>query len=577
MKMILSLCVFFAAATLIAQQAFILVPVKTDHPQDTMATYINAMDDYKNGVETGDKHLEKRIDDAIRCFDFDGIVGAGKEYRRETAILMREVVDRVIVVDLSFVPVDKNMSSWRLAKTNFWISKVQTGDRAGQHLFNHSTIEQVRTDFETVKHAPYLQDSGGGAGYREPWVQQHVPKWALRNVLILANWQWIGIFAAILIGLILKVIVQHLLGALKTITSKVKGQWIHKIAIAIDRPGGLVAASIFWLFAMQALQLSGVVLTLMTVIVQVIMSIASVWLVYCMADVLTEYLTLLTSKTESTLDDHLVPLVNRALKVFIVVFGILFTFHNLGVNVVSAMAGLGIGGLAFALAAKDTCANLFGSIMIFLDRPFTIGDWVIVGSDEGTVEEIGFRSTRIRTFYNSLISVPNADVAASSVDNMGCREFRRIKAFFGLTYDTPPEKMEAFLEGLKNIVEANEYTRKDYYHIVFSGYGASSLDVMLYCFLKVPDWSVELVERQNIYLEILRMAQEVGVDFAYPTQSLHIETMPEKDPVRKPHTIDRKQLASSAKSFGPDGENACPGGMGLFVPPFETSRGSDDG
>ena len=141
---------------------------------------------------------------------------------------------------------------------------------------------------------------------------------------------------------------------------------------------------------------------------------------------------------------------------------------------------------------------------------------------------------------------------------------------------TPPEKMEAFLEGVKNIVEANEYTRKDYYHVVFNGYGNSSLDVMLYCFLKVPDWATELVERQNIYLEILRLASEIGVDFAYPTQSLHIETFPEKEGVREPHRIDEEALAAGASAFGPDGSKSSPHGRGLFVPPYKMARGNDD-
>ena len=160
---------------------------------------------------------------------------------------------------------------------------------------------------------------------------------------------------------------------------------------------------------------------------------------------------------------------------------------------------------------------------------------------------------------------------------MGKRKYRRIYTTLGLTYDTPPEKMEAFLEGIKNIIKANPNTRKDYFHVVFSGYGASSLDVMVYLFLEVPDWSNELVERQNIFLEILRLAKNIGVDFAYPTQSLHIETFPEKKPNREPHEVNISELKSSAAQFGPKGEQSKPGGLGLFIPPFrETVRPKSD-
>jgi MscS family membrane protein len=559
-----------------AARAASLVPVRTDHPRDTMQTFMTSLDDYKEGVKNNDKHLMKRINDAVRCFNFEGMVGITSDYRRETAILTREIIDRTIVVDYELVPDDPTRLSWRLKDTNIWTTQVDAGDRRGQHLFSRNTIEQIRTDWEMVKRDPYLKEGGQGALYSEPWVAQYVPDWAKAKFLIVANWQWLGLFVSILLGLVLKVVAQHLLHLAKRFTSKTKAQWDDKIADAIERPVGLLVASLFWIASLRILQFSGMMLTVMSLIAQIILSIAMIWMIYKLTEVLTDHLKTLAARSDSALDDHLVPLINRALKIFIVIIGILVMFQNLGINVMSVLAGLGLGGLAFALAARDMCANLFGSVMIFLDRPFSIGDWVLIGENEGTVEDIGFRSTRVRTFYNSVISIPNATVANADIDNMGAREFRRIKAFFGLTYDTPPEKMEAFLEGVKNIVEANEYTRKDYYHVVFNGYGNSSLDVMLYCFLKVPDWATELVERQNIYLEILRLASEIGVDFAYPTQSLHIETFPEKKGVREPHKIDKAALAAGASAFGPDGSKSSPHGRGLFVPPYKMPRGNDD-
>ena len=559
-----------------AARAASLVPVKTDNPRDTMQTFMTAVDDYKEGVQNNDKHQMKRINDAVRCFNFEGMVGITSDYRRETAILTREIIDRTIVVDYELVPDDPTILSWRLKDTNIWTTQVDAGDRRGQHLFSRNTIEQIRIDWEMVKRDPYLKEGGQGALYSEPWVAQHVPDWTKAKFLLVANWQWIGLFISILLGLVLKVVAQHLLHLAKRFTSKTKVQWDDKIADAIERPVGLLVASLFWIASLRILQFSGMMLTVMSLVAQVILSIAMIWMIYKLTEVLTDHLKTLAARSDSALDDHLVPLINRALKIFIVIIGILVMFQNLGINVMSVLAGLGLGGLAFALAARDMCANLFGSVMIFLDRPFSIGDWVLIGENEGTVEDIGFRSTRVRTFYNSVISIPNATVANADIDNMGAREFRRIKAFFGLTYDTPPEKMEAFLEGVKNIVEANEYTRKDYYHVVFNGYGNSSLDVMLYCFLKVPDWATELVERQNIYLEILRLASEIGVDFAYPTQSLHIETFPEKKGVREPHKIDKAALAAGASAFGPDGSKSSPHGRGLFVPPYKMPRGNDD-
>src|SRR5690606_24921192 len=137
--------------------------------------------------------------------------------------------------------------------------------------------------------------------------------------------------------------------------------------------------------------------------------------------------------TDSKLDDQLVPLLRKAMKIFVVLVGALFLLQNLDVNVASLVAGLGIGGVAVALAAKDTIANFFGSLMIFIDRPFQIGDWVKIGETEGIVEVVGFRSTRVRTFYNSLVTVPNAHFTEAAIDNLGMREYRRTSTVLNLT------------------------------------------------------------------------------------------------------------------------------------------------
>jgi MscS family membrane protein len=201
-----------------------------------------------------------------------------------------------------------------------------------------------------------------------------------------------------------------------------------------------------------------------------------------------------------------------------------------------------------------------------------VGDWIVVGKAEGTVEEIGFRSTKIRTFYNSLISVPNADLATKEVDNMGRREYRRVREVLGITYDTPPEKIEAFLEGIKNIIKSNEYTRKDYYHVVFSGYGGSSLNILLYFFLRVPDWSTELVEKQNVFIEILRLAKELNIDFAFPTQTLHIESSPEHSGAAGRTAYDIEKIKKSAAEFAPGGSSSRPAGLGIYTPSFKEKQ-----
>jgi MscS family membrane protein len=290
------------------------------------------------------------------------------------------------------------------------------------------------------------------------------------------------------------------------------------------------------------------------------MAILSIVLsVYRVVDVLADAMAAKAEQTDSKLDDQLVPLVRKALKVFVVLSGFLFLLQNLDVNVGSLIAGLGIGGVAVALAAKDTIANFFGSLMIFVDRPFQIGDWVRINGTEGIVEEVGFRSTRVRTFYNSLVTVPNAHFTEAAIDNMGLREYRRLSTVLNLTYDTTPEQMQAFVEGIRAIIVANPLTRKDYYEVHFSGFGAHSLDVMVYLFFKVDSWTEELAQKHNVLMEILRLAKELGVEFAFPTQTLHVEALMEQGKIgQSPDAQEAEKLTQLVHAFGPGGRLSRP-------------------
>jgi MscS family membrane protein len=202
-------------------------------------------------------------------------------------------------------------------------------------------------------------------------------------------------------------------------------------------------------------------------------------------------------------------------------------------------------------------------------RPYRIGDWVVVGDQEGTVEAIGFRSTRIRTFYDSLLSIPNGVIVTKTIDNMGMRTYRRVYTKLSIRDDTPAERIEALLEGIKRIIQANPTTRKDYFHVVLNDFGKAGLDIMLYFFVKVPTWSEELVERQRILLEVIRLAEAIGVQIA-PTQQ--IETS-RGQPADQPQTaVTEDELRRIAADFGVEGASARPRGAKIFVAPHEESR-----
>ena len=192
------------------------------------------------------------------------------------------------------------------------------------------------------------------------------------------------------------------------------------------------------------------------------------------------------------------------------------------------MASLGLVGMAFALAAKDTAANLFGSLVIFTDRPFKIGDWIQTPQVEGTVENIGIRSTRVRAFTQALISVPNATIANSPITNWSKMGRRRIKTRLGLTYSTTKEQMQNILEGLRAMLKNHPDIHDDTIMVRFDEFGDSSLSIFCYFFTTTTNWAKFLETKEDVNFKIMEIVEKNGSSFAFPSQSIYVESMPKQ-------------------------------------------------
>ncbi|MAT02826.1 MAG: hypothetical protein CL421_07270 [Acidimicrobiaceae bacterium] len=316
----------------------------------------------------------------------------------------------------------------------------------------------------------------------------------------------------------------------------------------------LVTAGITLLVGFPMLDFDPEIENVVNQIASLVAAVGVLQVAYRAIDIFMDVLARRATQTESKLDDSLVPLLRTAVRLFVTFVGLLFVLQNLDINVSSLIAGLGLGGLAIALAAQDTVRNLLGGVTIFADKPFEVGDWVVVDGVEGTVEAVGFRSTRVRTFYNSLISVPNGNLMDSGIDNMGQRRWRRYKTTLGVAYHTKPDQLQAFVEGIRAIIQANPGMRQDYYIVEFHGFGATSLDILVYCFIDAEDWNEELRTRHVLNLDIMRLAESLQVEFAFPTQTLHIARMPGQAE-ELPEIPDRTDLRNVVNSFGPGGKS----------------------
>ncbi len=231
----------------------------------------------------------------------------------------------------------------------------------------------------------------------------------------------------------------------------------------------------------------------------------------------TNYLRPMAEKTPGTMDDQLLPIVRKGLKFTIWSIAILVGLNNAGYNIGALLAGLGIGGLAFAMAAKDTVANLFGGFTIFVDKPFTVGDRIVTNGYDGVVEEIGLRSTHIRTLQGRIVTIANADVSNNPIENISSEPNRKISITLGLTYDMDEKKIAQTIQILENIIKETKGV-KDESIVGFDSFGDFSLNIsLIYYVIKGENITKA---KNSINLNILKQFNKNGIDMAFPTQTL---------------------------------------------------------
>lgn len=499
-------------------------PATLKNPRDTFRYFLKTMKGYKLGDEKALDLALKALD--LEVFDEQTRIISG----RNAAIKLVNTIDRMEYVDFDTIPTQ--------AEGDKWVYKEEEITRNGEGiilqialekspknkwLFNKETLRTIAMFERSVKSKKVAKGVTAYTSWREK-LKGHMPEWTNKRSFVLLNGQWFALMALIFFGFITERVLRFILvGIIIRFLNKrgvtISPQLHRKLMI----PLGIIIFTIFWTLGVRLLELEDGVLSWLLRGGQVIFTLGCVLASYQLVDYLCLFLAKRAAESENKFDDILIPLIRKSSKTFVVAVGIIAIGDSLTLDMKGLLAGMGIAGLGISLAAKDTISNLFGSLTVLLDRPFHIGDWVkIDGSIEGTVEEVGLRSCRIRTFYNSLITIPNGVLTNAHIDNLGMREYRRFSATINVQYDTPVEKIEAFCEGIRSIVKESPSTRKDLFHVYLNQMGSHSLDILLYVFFKTPDWSEELNERHRLLIDILKLGKKMGVEFAFPTQTLHV-------------------------------------------------------
>lgn len=324
------------------------------------------------------------------------------------------------------------------------------------------------------------------------------------------------ILSAVVVG---KIIYWFFGSVIKKITSKTKTKIDDIIVDMIEEPVVLALAIFGMWYGLHRLNFTESWYQFMGNVYHALIVINITWLVARLIDaIIQEYIVPLTEKTESTLDNQIIPVVRKGLRSVIWIIGIIVALNNAGYDVGALIAGLGIGGLALAMAAKDSVANIFGGIMIFTDKPFKVGDRIKINGFDGTITEVGIRTSRMRTLEGRLVTIPNSLFTGDMVENVTAEPSRKVILNLGLTYDMKANQIEKGIKILKEIAASNNDVNDDFL-VSFNAFGDFSLGIIFIYYIK-KDSNI-LNTQTAINLEILKQFNANELEMAFPTQTIY--------------------------------------------------------
>lgn len=386
--------------------------------------------------------------------------------------------------------------------------------------FSQATVDNIPTLYHALKNEKVVRTIFPEAELEASGsvVRNYVPDALKGRALWMEYWQILMIVCGILFSYLVRALSFHLFAV-------IIGFFVKKFAFlsnkaSVDRFASLLAflAALYTFhFFLYLADLSPVLYARLIRVLEIIKIITYFILTTRLIDLVAEVIHRRPGEIFGKADRVLIPLGATVLKAIVVFIGIALLAGLFNFNIAGLVAGLGIGGLAVALAAKDTIENLFGSITVLVDRPFKVGDLINIEGATGSVEEIGLRSTRLRTPENSLLTIPNSKLISVMVDNLGARRNYRARTSLCVTHETSIEQLELFCNGIRQILEKHPKARSDYF-VNFNEFAPSSLNIILQVYFTAASYVEYLNTQQEFFLNIIRLAKFLNVEFAYPVQ-----------------------------------------------------------
>jgi MscS family membrane protein len=524
-----------------AQDVHPLAPPDTSSPRATLKTFLDstnkALEAFKRGQRAEARQLIIR---AARCMNLEQeapslryVIGLS------TAIYLKEVLDRIDIPPDEDIPDEKTVqtqkiSSWTIPYTEITIAAVKEGSSAERFLFTKDTVRNAEKFYDKVEKLPYRPGTGGGALYQElistagPIIPKgfidRLPNWAKAEVYNQALWQWIGLALYFLIGAAIGLLIYHYSGKALALLDR-KFNWNLKGSLV-----GLILPVTLILFANAGLWFAIFVLHIINsnvylpiaYVLTFLSYLGAVWLIGVLLNRVADLVIAMGRFSRGDMDVQLIRLGFQILTVVVVILAIINLGSRLGLPTYSLVTGLGIGGIAVALAGREALSNLIGTLMIILDRPFKIGDYIDLSDGErGAVAEVGFRSTRIRTRDDILISIPNSVMANSKMINESAPvPLSRIRVKLGVAYGSDLKKVEEILLSVAHQIET--VVAEPAPRIRFRRFGDSALEFELLCWIDLPELKGRTTHQLN--WAIHEEFRKHGIEMPFPQRDVHIRT-----------------------------------------------------
>jgi MscS family membrane protein len=516
-----------------------LTPPDRSSPRATLQTFIESLDAFYARFKGEPPSPQKRVacrrlgKIAVGCLDLSQVAPSLVESEgRETAVQLKEVLDRMPRPEWDEIPdadavTEQKLTRWRLPGTEIMLTPITEGPRAGDWLFTAETVERSAEFYYAVDQLPY-QPHAGSPGLHDVYV--HSPGWMIPEAWIhtmpawmraqwaeQTGWQWIAL-------LVLSAV------ATTVVVAAFRLAWRNA-----DRPG--LMAHLFALGAPLVLvggctllddllanqvRITGPLLFSLETFLQGARFVGWILFVRAVLSRLSEAVIRTRRLRPETIDTQLVRLGFRITMFFATAWMVIAGADSMGISVTPLIAGLGVSGLAVALASQHTIENFIAGLVLFADKPVRIGDICEFGDHKGTVEQIGLRSTRIRAADRTVISIPNSEFAKLRLVNFTRRDKILLKTPIGLRYETTGDQLRHVLAGLRTMLAAHPRIDHDSVRVRFIGYGAYSLDIELHALARTSDWPTFLAIQEDVLLRVMEVVHDSGCGFAFPSQTHYV-------------------------------------------------------